>query len=275
MYSRFIPKKQQKLTLEEQRYKASILGRTEEQKEKERNETYGPKTGKTFKDIGNCVGKMCGALKYAKAEYVDPHLDTLSRYLGEYKEDIGEKMAECVEYTGDEYDECAASVKETVRNAAEAAGDVAVKAHAAMEERFLPQWVHAKRRKTLDEQKHTDAQNERDKQYPVFQLFVWFPGKRRYTLEVQGNQNIFDIKQKLRDVGEGEYNFNSFIFKERKYNVDADLENTTLLDLHIKQDNEIIITSGGMKKTKKRRKSTTTTKRRKIIRRRKGTKRRV
>ena len=79
----------------------------------------------------------------------------------------------------------------------------------------------------------------------------------------------------MRDVGEGEYNFNSFIFKERKYNVDADLENTTLLDLHIKQDNEIIITSGGMKKTKKRRKSTTTTKRRKIIRRRKGTKRRV
>ena len=274
MYSRF-PKK---LTLEEQRKLASP---TDADKQEKRNKNYG-QFGETFKQAGNCFGNSCGAYRDLRAEYVDPHLDTLSRYLGEYKEDIGEKMAECVEYTGDEYDECAASVKETVRNAAEAAGDVArnaaVGAHAAMIRTLPPSVqtnINVSKRLDAEKKEFDNEIRKRDKQYPVFQLFVWFPGKRRYTLEVQGNQNIFDIKQKLQEKGEGEYNFNSFIFKARKYNVDADLENTTLLDLHIKQDNEIIITSGGMKKTKKRRKSTTTTKRRKIIRRRKGTKRRV
>jgi len=279
MFSR---KKPPPLTREEQlkaqRNLASIKSRTEKKTQEDRDEKYGKNPGRFFKTVGDCVGEGCGAYSDLRAEYVEPHLDTLSRYLGKTKEDIGEKMAECVEYTGDEYDECAASVKETAQNAAGAAGEVArdtaVRAHAAMI-RLLPDYVqsniHRTRQKDNERQQHNKSQEELDKQFPEFQLFVRTTG-RNYALLVHGYYDISDIRTLLKN--KEVFDFNSFLFNGQTYNVDQNLA-TKLSNLKINSDNQTItIMSGGMKKTKKRRKSTTT-KRRKMVRRRKGTKRRV
>ena len=271
MSSRF-PKK---LTLEEQRYKASILGRTEEETQEERYKKYG-EFGETFKQAGNCFGKSCEAYRDLKAEYVDPHLVPVYENA---KDVINKNMAECTEYTGDTLEACAARVKETARNAAEATGNVArntaVAAHTAME-RFYPQSFHVNRRKLSEQQQLTDAQNERDKQDKEFQLFVKnnTTGKT-YTLDVHGYYDINNINSLLEN--KDEYNFKSFNVNNNgpTYSVDNNL-NKTLTELNINENNRNITfyARGGTKKTKKRRKSTTT-KRRKVVRRRKGTKRRV
>ena len=264
MTSRF-PKK---LTLEEQRKLASP---TEEDTQKKRDKKYG-EIGDTFKNIGKCVGDSCGMYRDLRAEYVDPHLVPVYENA---KEVINKNMAKCGKQTGDGLEKCVASVKETAQNAAEAAGDVArntaVAAHAAMEERFLPQWVHANRRNTKDKQEYTDAQMERDKQYPEFQLFVTTADGKTQALLVHGYHNIYDIKIMLQD--RGVYIFNLFKVNGNTYKVDNNSAKT-LSQLNLNKDNQTIIISGGTKKTKKRRKSTTT-KRRKMVRRRKGTKRRV
>jgi hypothetical protein len=283
MFSRFTTTKKPPLTREEQlkaqRNLASIKSRTEEETQKDRDKKYGKIPGRFFKTVGDCVGEGCGLLQYGKDEYLKPHLDKLGPYGDAVWDRIDDDTAECMKYTGKTYVACVERVKETAQNAAEVAQDtarnMAVRTQEAMI-RTLPNDVqskiHTTRRDSDARQQHNKSQEELDKQFPEFQLFVITTGGRTYTLLVHGYDSIRNIRTLLED--KEVKNFNSFLFNGNTYNVNENLL-TKLSNLKINSDNQTItIMSGGMKKTKKRRKSTTT-KRRKMVRRRKGTKRRV
>jgi hypothetical protein len=264
MFSR---KKPPPLTLEQQRKLAS--GLTSDERKKEREEKYGS-NAETLRKLANCVGEGCLKL----GDKANDAMVALNPLL----EEGSEKLTECMGYTGEKYKKCAASVKETAQNAAEVARDtarnMAVRTQEAMIRELPDSYqgiINASRRDSDARQKFDKSQEELDKQFPEFQLFVTTTG-RTYTFFVHGYYDILDIKTLLQN--KEVFNFNSFLFNGQTYNVEQNLRRT-LSELNINSNNQTItIMSGGMKKTKKRRKSTTT-KRRKMVRRRKGTKRRV
>ena len=266
MFSRKKPPLTREEQLQAQRKLALPL--TPEEREKAREKKYGS-ASKVSKQIGKCVGEGCVAL----GERANDAMVALNPLL----EEGSEKLTECMEYTGDTYNACAARVKKTAQNAAEAAGDVArntaVGAHAAMIRTLPPSVqtnINVSKRLDAEKKKFDNEIRKRDKQYPEFQLFVTTADGKTQALLVHGYHNIYDIKIMLQD--RGVYIFNLFKVNGNTYTVDNNSDKT-LSDLDINQDNQTIIISGGTKKTKKRRKSTTT-KRRKMVRRRKGTKKR-